>query len=186
MALAGFALGHPMTLQMLGQSAWDIAASGTTSDGKLVIRAAHADEAISEVSEQLRTLYHKPAWRNCSAHERTVLKQLASMGGSAAERDLARAVTVKGDDLDPMAIIYDLVDGGTRLRDSAHWNRQHRHAGVQAVHNVCVTPGNALLHSAQDGIASHSARLLQLKRTRWSIDIRTIAGLSNMYLLHHS
>lgn len=109
-ALVGFALGHPLTLQMLGQSAWDIAASGTPGDGKVVISAAHADEAITEVSEQLRSRYHKPAWRNCTARERAVLKKLAAMGGSAVERDLAR--DVKGGGPDPTATIYDLIDGG--------------------------------------------------------------------------
>lgn len=111
-ALARFALGHPMTLQMLGQSAWDIGACG---DGKVVICAAHADEAIAEVSEQLRIRYHRPAWRNCSDRERSLLKRLANMGGSAAERELAGSA--KGGGPDPTATIYGLVDGGLLYDD---------------------------------------------------------------------
>jgi hypothetical protein len=114
-ALTGFALGHPMTLQMLGRSAWNVAAYGTSGDGKVVIRAAHADRAIAEVSKQLRTIYHKPDWKKCTERERAVLKKIAGMGGSATGRELAHAV--KGAGPDPAAVMSDLADGGLLCED---------------------------------------------------------------------
>jgi hypothetical protein len=127
-ALTGFALGHPMTLQMLGRSAWDAAASSAApGEGTVVIRAPHAEQAIAQVSGELRTFHHKQDWKNCSDHERAVLRKLADLGGSAPERDLARAV--KGAGPDPGAVISDLIDGGFLYDDP--------HTGVVSI----VTPG---------------------------------------------
>jgi hypothetical protein len=118
-ALVSFGLGHPLTLQMLGQSAWDIADSGAPDGGKVVIRGDHADESIVEVSEQLRVLYHRPMWRSCSDHERSMLRKIASLGGTAGEQDLVRHVKRGGESANPdqTATVYGLVDRGILYDD---------------------------------------------------------------------
>lgn len=118
-ALVSFGLGHPLTLQMLGQSAWNIADSVAPDGGKVVIRGDHAGEAIAEVAEQLRVLYHRPTWRNCSEHERAMLRKIASLGGMASEQDLVRPVKSSGKNgsPDPTATVYGLVDRGILYDD---------------------------------------------------------------------
>jgi hypothetical protein len=108
--LAGFAIGHPLTLEMLGQSAWDIAANGNPGDGRVVIRESHADEAIAQVSDQLRVLYYRPTWTRCSDSERAMLRELARLGGLAGEQNLVRSA--KSGDSDPTATVYNLVGKG--------------------------------------------------------------------------
>jgi hypothetical protein len=115
-ALTGFALGHPMTLQMLGRSAWSAAVYGASDDAQVVIRAAYASTAIAEVSEQLRTVYHRPAWRKCTELERAVLKKIAAVGGSATGRELAHAFKAAGPD--PATALSDLADGGVLYEDA--------------------------------------------------------------------
>jgi hypothetical protein len=104
-----------MTLQMLGRSAWSAAVYGTSGDAQVVIRAAHASTAIAEVSEQLKTVYHKPGWKKCTELERAVLKKIAAMGGSETGRELAHAF--KADGPDPATVLSDLADGGVLYED---------------------------------------------------------------------
>ena len=83
--LVDFACGHPLTLQMLGQSSWEFSARGISGDQEVKIQGRHADQAVVEVREQLKLAYYRPICRGCSHDERQILKAVAVAGASATE-----------------------------------------------------------------------------------------------------
>ena len=78
--MARFAEGHPLTLRMLGATAWELADDGIPDDLPLIIEESHVDTAIREVSRQLRLAYYEPTWQKSSAAERKCLASLAANG----------------------------------------------------------------------------------------------------------
>jgi hypothetical protein len=86
--LVDFACGHPLTLQMLGQSSWEFSATGIPGDQGVKILGQHADRAVVEVREQLKLAYYRPIWRGCSHDERLILKAVAKAGASATEKSV--------------------------------------------------------------------------------------------------
>jgi hypothetical protein len=89
--LVDFACGHPLTLQMLGRSAWDFSAAGIADNQEVKILEGHASKAIAHVRDQLKRSYYRPIWHACTHEERILLKEIARIGGTTTEEDLIRA-----------------------------------------------------------------------------------------------
>lgn len=111
--LLEFARGHPLTLQMLGRSAWNFGALETldSPDKDVVaIKVHHARQAIEQVRDQLRLNYYRPIWRGCTAAERAVLRSLARASSTMTELDLTR--TIQSTVTDAEIVLHDLVGKG--------------------------------------------------------------------------
>lgn len=115
--MAAFAEGHPLTLQMVGSSAWDLA-DQDLPDGALVeINEAHADAAIQTTSHQLVRAYHEPAWAKCKPDERAFLARLAAAPARVVNCDdflLAARMEISGAD----DIFYNLYGRGIVALDT--------------------------------------------------------------------
>jgi hypothetical protein len=113
--LVNFACGHPLTLQMLGSSAWSYSVAGISNNDPIVIRKIHASRAVADVRQQLKMLYYRPNWRRCVVPERVVLRALAKAGGTLAARELCR--NTENEITDPSMIIEDLAGRGILYAD---------------------------------------------------------------------
>ena len=103
--LTEFANGHPLTLQLLGSSAWVEADRQSLGDDVLTIQETHAVAAISNVRSQLRTSYYQPMWSSCDKREKAVLRALAS-------RDLSNPDSLYRLMLESWAVIQRLEERG--------------------------------------------------------------------------
>jgi hypothetical protein len=113
--LVNFARGHPLALQMRGQSVWNYGVADTSNGDPIVIKNVHATQAVTYVRQQLKMLYYRPDWRGCDAPERLLLKALARAGGTLSARDLC-SVT-ENEITDPSTIIEDLAGKGILYAD---------------------------------------------------------------------
>jgi AAA ATPase-like protein len=108
--LLEFAQGHPLALQLLGRSAWNLGASDIPEDQVVIISKTHAIQAIRQVHEQLTLNYFRPTWRNCTTSERVLLRALARAGNPITESDLMQVV--QGGVADADIVLYDLSGKG--------------------------------------------------------------------------
>ncbi len=109
-ALLEFAHGHPLTLQMLGRSAWNLGAVDTPEGQVIIIRVVHAIQAIEQVRDQLKLNYYRPTWRSCTTSERALLRALARTDETMTELDVTQAVQDEVTDAD--IVLYDLAGKG--------------------------------------------------------------------------
>jgi hypothetical protein len=110
-----FALGHPLTIQMVGSSAWNNADRQTPEENALLIRASHATDAIEAARAQLAIAFHRPMWAHCDEAERQLLATLAkSSNGSQATSDLLKRL--KGVGAEPQDVLDLLVGRGVLCR----------------------------------------------------------------------
>jgi AAA ATPase domain len=107
--LLEFASGHPLVLQMLGHSTWNLGVADAPDNQIVTIRAIHALQAVEEVRGQLKLGYYRPTWRSCAISERRLLKALAQMH-DVTDGLLREAIQSDIEDADN--ILYDLVGRG--------------------------------------------------------------------------
>jgi len=105
-----FTEGHPLTLRMLGASAWEYADEDSEYGQPFIIKEPHVTKAIEATRRQLSIAYHEPLWQQSGYGERRLLRALQSIGMPMSYDKYYNSKASKFRDSDDM--LYLLQDRG--------------------------------------------------------------------------